>query len=1028
LTQEGSISFWDTGEFASGARNLEVVHSPGAPLFLIIGRLFMMAFSPESAYIGINALSALCSGFTILFLFWSITHFGRRIALRNSENGELNSNSTIGIMAAGIVGALAYTFSDTFWFSAVEAEVYAMSSLLTAVVFWAILKWEDKMDEEGSHADRWIVFIAFILGLSIGVHLLNLLTIPAIVMVYYFKKFKTTTMGIFWAFLIGSAITGIVQVGVIQLVPKICAKIDIMFVNDFGLPFNSGVFFVLLLIAVGAFFGLKWAQKNAKYYLHIGILSFLFILIGYSSYFQTVIRSNADVPIDMTNPDNTHSLVSYLSRDQYGSIPHISGPDYNSKIIGVKDGEMQYRKGEKEYEAVGEKLSDYEFAPGTTRMFPRIWDHNKAQYYPILLGLEEGATPTGSDNLSFFWNYQINQMWWRYFCWNYIGRQNDFQQVFDERHRSNWLSGIKPIDRAFGRGDMDKAPEIFKHNKARNELYFLPFILGLIGLFFHIKNDDKNAFIVGLLFFFTGLAIVIYLNNNPVQPRERDYAFAGATYAFAIWIGLGVMQVAEWLRKFLKAPMSHYAAGAICLLAVPILMASKGWDDHDRSNKTLPKATGSNYLSNLDKNAIIFTEGDNDTYPLWYAQEVERLRPDVRIINLSLLGIDWYIDQLQRAVNESPPIPMLWRPEDYRGTKLNQVQYLPSERVDQSRFYDISQVLGQTHKNQGTMGGGRLVANQLMIPVNKANIKASGILAGRDSILNAAPANIGFKLPSRNNQPFQKNDLAVLNIIAANDWKRPIYFANSIDPNHYEGLEEYLEMEGLVFKLVPYQTPGSSPYQMPLAINQKKNIDWFTNKVKYGGAESGEVYYNQTNRRMLNGLRRHVHYAAENLIRQGKKEEAIQILDKVLAGIHPKSYPWAVSNEDLATFKMGLSYMNAGAEKKATKVFSALLKHMEDDMEYYNTLKPNGKILKDPELDLYRQVLQNLEALSRMNNMPKIQEMVKKTMQIYSMSPQQAPPMPGQAPPQNAAPPKNAAPAQGPQAGPAPQGAAQPKQ
>ncbi len=996
ITMEGAISFWDCGEFAAGAVKLEVVHSPGAPLFLLIGRFFAIFFSPAYQYVAINSVSALSSGFTILFLFWTITHFARRIALMRSEDGVLTSNAIVAIMGAGIVGALAYTFSDTFWFSAVEAEVYAMSSFLTALVFWAILKWEDKVSEGSIGADRWIIFIAFIIGLSVGVHLLNLLTIPAIVMVYYFKKYDVTPLGTLIAFAVGCVITGVVQIGIIQYVPKIMSGFDVFFVNDLGAAFNMGVFVVLLLLAALSAGLLILAKRKGNYFLHLGTLCFMFILIGYSSYFQTVIRSNADVPIDMTNPDNAYALVDYLGRAQYGSIPHLSGPDFTAgRPIDAKEGGMQYYKGKDKYVELGKRRDEYIYDPAHTRVFPRVWngnDPNHVSFYQNYLGLADGEDPSASDNISFFMGYQVNQMWWRYFCWNYIGRQNDFQNIIGEPDNSNWLSGIKPIDKLFGRGDVDKAPDMMAKSKARNEFYFLPFILGIIGILYQLKHDKRNAFIVGLLFFFTGLAIVIYLNNTPRQPRERDYAYAGATYAYAIWIGLGVLMVKDLIERLMKGKMATYAAIALCLLLVPVIMAAKGWDDHDRSDKTLARDTASNYLASLDKNAILFTEGDNDTYPLWYAQEVEGLRPDVRIINLSLLGIDWYVDQLNNAVNESAPIPMIWKPEDYRGRSLDQAMYQASSKVDANSYYDLTEVLSYLSKNNGGMNGAILPTKNFSIPVNKANIKASGIMAGRDSILENAPERINFTLPR---DYALKNDLALLNVIAANKWNRPLYFANSIDQNHYEGLSEHLELEGLVYKLVPYRTIGSSTV-VPLMFNEAKCLKWALEDIKFGGAEKGTVYYNQTNRRMLSGLRIASFQIADNLLRNGKKKEAIQVLDHVMKGIHEKSYPVSITQEDRALVLIADKYINAGAKKQATELCEKLLTHCKKQVDYYASLKPADKEIGSMsygQADFGRTILNFLAQTATMNDMKplgdKLQKGLAEINQQLPMAPQQ---------------------------------------
>lgn len=987
MTKEATVSFWDCGEFISGAAKLEVVHSPGAPLFLMLGRILVAIFGMKNAAFAINTLSALCSGFTILFLFWTITHFAKRIIAKTQE--ELNGSNILLIMGAGIVGALAYTFSDTFWFSAVEGEVYAMSSFLTALVFWAILKWEDRItNNQDAYADHWIILIAYLMGLSIGVHLLNLLTIPAIVMVYYFKRYKVTKSGIVWAFLLGCVITGVVQYGVIQAIPILATQMDILFVNSFGLPFNSGVLFTIIAIAVGCYFLLNWAKKNGRYFVHLGTLCFLFILIGYSAFFQTIIRSNADVPLDMTNPDNAISLIKYLQREQYGSVPLITGPDYNSKPTGMKDGKMQYWKGEKRYEELGEKKDAYTYDSEDTRLFPRMWDgndQNHARFYMNYLGLAEGEKPSSADNLRFFYNYQVKQMWWRYFCWNYIGRQNDVQNLQGEANNGNWLSGIKAIDKIWF-GDVDKMPKGLRDSRARNELYFLPFILGLLGLLFHYRHDTRNTFIVGLLFFFTGLAIVIYLNNTPLQPRERDYAYAGATYAFAIWIGLGVMMVNDWFKKLKLGNLSPALATVICLLAVPALMASREWDDHDRSQKTLAKATAINYLESCEENAILFTEGDNDTYPLWYAQEVEGIRPDVRIVNISLLGIDWYIDQLSRAINKAAPVPLIWKSEQYRGQKRDYIQYLDNKSISQDKYVNLTEVLkfvgdDGPASTMSTMDGGAsnyFPVKNFFIPVDKELVMKNKVLAPGDTSIIADQ--VQFTMPKN---VAYKNDLAILNILAANAWKRPIYFANSIDPDHYEGLEEYLQLEGYAFKLVPVRTPGSKIVQ-PLRVNQAKCVDLYLNKFQYGNCEKG-IYLDQTNRRMASTNRRFASMTADALVRDNKKEDALKILDKVYNSISDRSLPYIISqdNENIGNIYMCMSYILAGDSVKSYAMIDQFLKQAKDDVAYMNSFSDKMENAGAAQFDL--SIMGNIASMAQQNNrmdiynriLPVIQELAK---------------------------------------------------
>lgn len=997
ITMEATISFWDCGEFAAGAVKLEVVHQPGAPLFLLIGRFFAIIFGSGNEHVAINAVSALSSGFTILFLFWTITHFARRMALSRSSDNTLTNNAIVAILAAGVVGALAYTFSDTFWFSAVEAEVYAMSSFLTALVFWAMLKWDDKVSEitEASagntntrSADRWIVFIAFIIGLSIGVHLLNLLTIPAIVMVYYFKKFEVTPIRTLIAFGIGCVITGVLQVGVIQYIPKISSAFDVFFVNSLGTPFHMGVYFVLLLLGGISVLLLFIAKRKGKYFLHLGTLCFIFILIGYSSYFQTVIRSSADVPIDMSNPDNASALVDYLGRAQFGSIPHISGPDFTAgSPISAKEGAMEYYKGTDEYIELGNKQTDYVYRPEKTRIFPRVWNGNNpshVSFYQNYLGLNKGEDPSSSDNLKFFFGYQVNQMWWRYFCWNYIGRQNDFQNYSGEPQNSNWISGIGFIDNIFGRGDIDAGPDMYSKSKARNEFYFLPFILGLLGLLFHFKHDKQNAFIVGLLFFFTGIAIVIYLNNTPMQPRERDYAYAGATYAFAIWIGLGLLMINEWMQKVLKGNTGTYVTFILCFLAVPMLMAAKGWDDHDRSDKTLARDTAHNYLASLDKNAILFTEGDNDTYPLWYAQEVDGLRPDVRILNLNLLSIGWYIDQLYNAVNKSPSIPIVWKPEDYRGSNLSRASYVADTRIDPNKYNDLSEVLQFLALQKQNPINVALPTKKISLPIIKENLLNSGILKGRDSILASLPSQIDFTLTANS---LQKNDMLLFNIIAANEWKRPIYISNTVASSHYGGLDEYFELEGINFKLVPYRTPGSNTNNIR-SFNESKCMDWVLKDLKFGNAHKGSVYYNQTNRRMLNGIRLAAFQIADNLSVRGKKKEAKQVLDHLMKNIHEDSYPISMTRYDNTLVRICVSYLNIGAEKEGGELADKLIEYTNKQIAYYNSLKSEDKGLNSLAFvnsDICRNSLNYLYQVAIQNKLSTVSDKLNTALQTINV-------------------------------------------
>ena len=685
LTAEPTTSFWDCGEYISTAFKLQVGHPPGAPFFQIIGRFFTLFTSDTSqvAY-AINVMSALMSAFTILFLFWTITHFALKLVHKTQEE-TMTTGKLIAVMGSGIVGALAYTFSDTFWFSAVEGEVYAMSSFFTALVFWCMIKWERVADEP--HAWRWIILIAYLMGLSIGVHLLNLLTIPAITLIYYFRKFeKPSPKGIIIALLASVVLLAVVMNGIIPWIVGLAGVIERFFVNTLRLPFDSGTIFYFLLLTALIVFGLHYTNKKKKVIAKVIILSFAFLVIGYSSFFILVIRSNANPPIDENNPEDAVSLLAYLNREQYGDWPLLYGPYYNAPL----DPEKPYTDGNPVYtrDDVQRKYVITDSRKGTVpnydkrfmTLFPRMWSNSQRQHssdyqrwgkikgIPVTVPKQGGGTetikkPTFGENLTFMFRYQIGHMYLRYFMWNFAGRQNDIQGSGGPLH-GNWISGIKFIDE-FRLGPQDNLPFELAKNKARNRYFMLPLLLGLIGFMFHLNRNYKDNIVVVLLFLLTGLAIVVYLNQYSPQPRERDYAFAASFYAFAIWIGLGVLGIADFVSRKLDMRLSAILTTIVCFLCVPFVMARENWDDHDRSGRYTALAVAKNYLNSCAPNAILFTNGDNDTFPLWYAQEVEGIRTDVRVVNLSLLNTDWYIDQMARKAYESDPVPFSLTKEKY---------------------------------------------------------------------------------------------------------------------------------------------------------------------------------------------------------------------------------------------------------------------------------------------------------------------------------------------------------------------------
>jgi len=1010
LTMEATASLWDCGEFISSTFKMQVPHPPGAPLFVILGRIFIVLFGGSNPAKAVNLLSALCSGFTILFLFWTITHFARKIFAKGEEG--LTSSQIFSVMSAGAVGALAYTFSDSFWFSAVEGEVYAMSSLFTALVFWAILKWEHVADRPG--ADKWIVLIFFMMGLSIGVHLLNLLTIPAVVMVYYFKRFKTTPWGIFWAFLVGCIVTGFVQKVVIQYTVEGAGKFDIWFVNNLSLPFFTGftIYFILLAFLIyaglklfsaailkptpimiwlaaffllltfpfiksgGGFVALIIAIALLVYVLSrvytkmgpivkLALWSIAFMLLGYSTYLTTMIRSNANPTIDMYNVDNPNSLVGYLGRDQYGDFPLIYGQVFTAPVTEYKETVQKYTKGKNRYEEVGKDVSP-QFAAEDMMLFPRVWDasndQHHADFYKEWLNLGDGERPNQADNIQFFFTYQLNWMYLRYFMWNFAGKQNDIQGFGPGNVRDgNWLTGISFFD-DLRLGDQSKMPDSIKHNKANNKLFMLPFILGIVGAVYHYNKTYKDFLIPALLFFFTGFAIVLYLNQAGNQPRERDYAYVGSFYAFAIWIGLGVLQVKEWLNRKMTNNASNYLAAFLCLLAVPTIMGFQEWDDHDRSKKVLARDLAKDYLESCAPNAILFTFGDNDTYPLWYAQEVENIRPDIRVVNNSLLGIDWYINQLRYKVNESDPIDVIFTPEQIMGRTRDNVAYVQRPEVSASAVFDLydamKNVVGSDDPSVkvGLQDGDSinfLPTKKFKVDVDEQFVRANKTVNPGDTVV----GQMQIEIPEKKNY-IMKNDLAILSIIAANKWKRPIYFTAPYSGSEL-GFAQYLRKDGLSFRLVPVKNNKS--------INTDWMVDKLMNKFGFGGANRKGVYFDEQNRLHLNTIRMAYAEAAETLADDSRKEEAKKVLDKADKNILNENHPYAMVSKDnihnYYTLKFLEASYKAGYKELADKVSRALRKDFTQQITYYNSLPEGKQDAMKQEIQGAQQYLQMLDMM-----------------------------------------------------------------
>ncbi len=972
LTAEAGGSLWDCGEFVSSAYKLQVPHPPGAPLFVMMGRLFIILFgnNPHTAAKAVNVMSALVSGLTILFLFWTITHFAKKIVQKGTE--VLDNNQVIAVMAAGAIGALAYTFSDSFWFSAVEGEVYALSSFFTAIVFWAILKWEHAVDEEvqtGISADRWIIFIFFIIGLSIGVHLLNLLTIPAIVMVYYYKRYNAAKTGALTAFIIGCLITGIVQKAIIQYTIEWAGSFDIFFVNSLGLPFFSGFTAFFILLAVLIWYGLRLAYKKNYAFLRLGLWSFTFILIGYSTYITTMIRSNADPAVDMFNVDNPLSLAGYLSREQYGDFPLLYGQKFTADPIDYKETSTKYIKARDKYAENG-RDGHYVYDDNQMMLFPRVWDgsneQNHRDYYAQFLSIGKNADgtferdPDFVDNVKFFLAYQTYWMYFRYFMWNFSGRQNDVQGMFPGNVRDgNWITGISFIDNALY-GDQSLMPDSSKNKKAHNKLFLLPFLLGMAGLVYQYKKAGKDFNVVMILFLSTGFAIVIYLNQAGFQPRERDYAYVGSFYAFAIWIGLGVLQATAWLTKKLSVSIATHIAGLVCLLAVPVLMAAQEWNDHDRSHKQLARDSAKDYLESCAPNAILISFGDNDTYPLWYAQEVEGIRPDVRVVIYTLLSTDWYINQLRYKINQSEPVDVIWTADQVQGSKRDYVRYRQMPGISEGQYFDLYDLMknyiGSDDESKMMPAGNDETINtfpvhKVSVPVDKNLVKQNETINAKDSVVNE----VRFDIPKN---ILMKNDLALLNVIAANKWKRPIYFTS---PFNELGFGSYLRKDGLSYRFVP-------------VVGDEINTDWMAdklmNKFSTGNANISGVYFDEPNRRQLISIRSAYAELAVDLTAKGRKEEARKILYKADKMMLEENFPYGHISSGNMHNRSSLSFLEACYRADAKDLIDKVSKSVKTDltqqMRFYNSLKGNQEEAMASEKNVAENLLSVMDKMEQM--------------------------------------------------------------
>lgn len=1053
LTLESTASFWDCGEFIASGYKLEVGHPPGNPIFMLTARFFAnFASSPSEVAYMVNLMSGLLSAATILLLFWTITRLAQKIVLREGETEETMSlGQMIAILGSGLVGALAYAWSDTFWFSAVEGEVYAYSSFCTALVFWLILKWESVADLP--HANRYIILIAYIIGVSIAVHLLNLLCIPAIVLVYYYRKYKNTDLkGSLIALLVSFVLIVLLLYGLVPGFVEVAGWVELLFVNVFHLPFNSGVvFYFFLIVGVIAWAIYEtYAQRSDKlikisflisivlvgipfigdgyiigivltavlaYYLFTRkklavvamntiLLSLFVIFIGYSSYALIVIRSTANTPMDQNSPEDIFSLGGYLNREQYGDRPLFYGQTFPAEIARDANGTAISTKGKaiwKKKLKTSEDEADryivtgynehYEYQPELNMLFPRMysdksehisaykeWTNFKGR--PVQVRTSEGTKtvmkPTFAENLAFFLDYQLNYMYWRYFMWNFAGRQNDIQG-HGEVQNGNWISGFNFIDKHIA-GDQTNLPDDLKNNAGRNVFYMLPLLLGLIGLFYQAfsgKKGIESFWVTFFLFFMTGIAIVIYLNQTPYQPRERDYAYAGSFYAFAIWIGLGVAAVWRGLNYLLKTtdekPVSTITAAvaALLCLCVPLQMVSQTWDDHDRSGRYVCRDFGMNYLSSVDENGIIFTNGDNDTFPLWYVQEVEGYRTDVRVCNLSYLQTDWYIDQMKRPAYESAPLPISADESKY-AYDVRSYNYVINRLADSITVSDgLDYLYSDEDWTKDVPGYGKLnhlPTNKLYIPVNADAAVASGTVAPelKDSIVSRIVPDF------TNKRGFTMSEIASLDIINTNamqGWKRPVYFAVTVGSSYYLGLEDYFSRTGLAYQVVPLKGVSNN-------IDTDKMYDNMVNKFRWGGIDKATpehpLYLDENVRRMCNTHRMMFGDLVVQLIAEGKTDKALTALDLIMEKIPG----WQVTH-DLTSISLAQSYLDLGEKTKGEALLTEILDNSAGYLNWYKDLTSGQlrSVGNDYQKHLY--IVHTIHEMSVSYGLPELQKKIE---------------------------------------------------
>ncbi|MFO7853536.1 MAG: glycosyltransferase family 117 protein [Bacteroidota bacterium] len=1035
LTVEPTLSLWDCGEFIATAFKLEVGHPPGAPMYMILGRFFSL-FAPDvtRGALSINIMSALASAFTIMFLFWTITHLARKLVAGGDK--EISTGQVIAIMGAGLTGALAYAFSDTFWFSAVEGEVYGTSSLMTALVFWAILKWENVADEP--YANRWLILIAYVIGLSVGVHLLNLLAIPAIVFVYYFRKYEFSWKGFTYAIILSIAIIAIIMWGLLTGFIILASRFELFLVNTIGLPYNSGLYLLLILFALSIILALRsshegankqqivvfgiatvlfsgmWLMTDSTFLniLVLAVLAFLVwrltekrvpvlntaltvalvVMIGYSSFATIYIRSNANPPMDENNPENVFSFLYYLNREQYGARPLVKGPYFNAPVVSYERGKPTYNPIDGEYKITNRELVP-EYDERFVTLFPRMWSPqsghvevykqwNDFSGKPVQITDNSGERkivrkPTFAENLGFMFTYQMGHMYFRYFMWNFAGRQND-TQGYGGPFNGNWISGIKALDES-RLGPQDNMPDHMKNHPSRNKYYLLPLLLGLAGFYYQLNKNKKDFWVVLLLFVMTGIAIVIYLNQYPNQPRERDYAYAGSFYAFSVWIGLGVLFIYDLFRKIAGKKLSAIIAGVLSLVAVPVLMASQNWDDHDRSGRYTATAVAKNYLRTVAPNAILFTNGDNDTFPLWYAQEVEGVRTDVRVCNLMLFNTDWYIDQMKMKTYESEPMELTMPKSKYYDGVNSQLFIVENPRL--TGFVEIDKVVEFIRSdNQGTkyrFPDGEehdyLPTRKIRIPVDREKVLASGTVKPEDADLIVPYIDITLE-----GNYILKSQMMMLDFLAQNDWERPVYFVTGYHDDAL-GMEEYFQLEGSAYRLVPIKSQNYSWLDYG-RIDTDILYDNLMNKFTWGNTNDPDVYLDHYHRHTLLVVRARLNYAklAKALVLEGDNERAVKALDHIMEKLPLYNLPWDNYMPDIID-----SYLIAGDQETALDLIARMKDHYSATLDYYTSLPPYYMKNAEMEIQMSLGFLQRVASSCRRNGLEEKAKEIDAMLQEY---------------------------------------------